>query len=151
LPIDPTVIVTAVLTGTVFTGLGALWTARTNAKKVQSDIKTIDQNAPLHMASTMLKGSEDAMLIMQQANDNLVRELSRKDQELAQSVEENADLRAENHRLHARVLSLEGRLASVQEQLVAAYKIAADLGAALADVQRGYDGLQREIAAIKES
>jgi small-conductance mechanosensitive channel len=128
--------VSALLGGGAMKAASVLLTSRAAAKEIRAKTASYEGNAPLETGLIAIKGSEDAVLIMQGVNQRL--------------IDENQRLRADLSARDARITTLEGNLSDVRTQLLTAHELSNQLAAALTTAQASYEQLRIQLAALKQ-
>lgn len=128
--------VSALLGGGAVKAAGVLLTSRAAAKEIRAKTASYEGKMPLETGLIAIKGSEDAVLIMQSVNERL--------------IDENERLRADLTARDVKITTLEGNLADVRAQLMTAHRLSNELAEALTTAQASYETVRTELAALKQ-
>lgn len=108
-------IVTGLLSGSLFAALGALVTGRAMARKTHSEGRAIDAKLPAEVDSVVVQGAEAAVLTMQAALNSATGRITQLEAERASDRQVIADLEKRLEQYRRKVEAAERALVSARE------------------------------------
>lgn len=110
-----TVAVTALLTGGLGTGVGALIAGRANAAKTVTEAKALDAKLPAEVDSVVVQGAEAAVLTMRNALESATNRIQQLEHEREADRRRIAELEAKVEDLRAKVEAAERALGDARQ------------------------------------
>ena len=105
-----TIIVTTVLSGSIFGAVASLITRRAMARKTNAEAKAVDAKLPAEVDSVVVQGAEAAVLTMRSALESATARIAQLEGERAADARRIADLEGKVEQLRRKVETAERAL-----------------------------------------
>lgn len=112
-------LVTALLSGSIFAAIATLIVSRSTARKNHADAKAVDAKLPAEVDSVIVQGAESAVLTMKAALDSATGRIAQLETEREEDRKRIAELEAKVRRLEAKVSTAERALTDARNAGVA--------------------------------